>query len=79
MSTYKFSYKRKLLWKTTTVIGHRYDEHTDKMALFLPDGGILELSHWKDCTLRLGSDWVLAQKKMLEEQAGQSVPMKVGG
>lgn len=74
--TYKFKYRRKYLWRTLTVNGHRYDPTLDKMILYFADGSIEEVSVWSDCDTRLGPDWVLAAKKAMEEKAGQSIPVK---
>lgn len=75
--SYVFKFKRRFLWSKVTVIGHGYDEKQDKMVLYLPGGSIRELRKWSDCEVFLGTDWVLAQKKMMEEKAGQSIPLKV--
>lgn len=77
---YKFKFRRRfrLFFRTFKVIGHRYDDKLDKMVLYFPDSGVLEISRWKMCDAKLGPDWALAMKKDMEKQAGQSIPTAVG-
>jgi hypothetical protein len=75
--SYVFKFKRKFFWHKVTVIGHGYNEQQDKMVLYLPGGSIRELRKWRDCEVFLGTDWVLAQKKMMEEKAGTTIPLSV--
>jgi hypothetical protein len=72
---YVFKFRRRLFWKSFSVIGHGYDSAQDKMALYLPGGAIREIKRWRDCEVSLGTDWVLAQKAAMEKQAGQSIPV----
>jgi len=74
--TYIFRYRRKFLWKSHIVMGHAYDGAQDKMVLFFANGSVREVARWRDCEARLGTDWVLAQKKSLEEQTGQTIPIR---
>jgi hypothetical protein len=76
-STYRFSYRRRLFWRTFVVIGSKHEPQNDKMVLFFPDGGLREIARWSRCEARLGADWVAAMKKQMEAQAGQSIPLKV--
>jgi len=76
---YKFTYKRRW-WvpsKSFLVAGHRLEAPQDKMVLFFPDGGVREISEWSRCEVRLGTDWVIAQQKAMEKQAGQPIPLAV--
>jgi len=73
---YCFKFRRKWFWRSLTVVGHSYVVDQDKMVLFFEGGSVREIAHWKECELRLGVDWVLAQKRALEEQAGQAVPVR---
>lgn len=75
--TYKFKWRRILFQHTRKVIGHKYAVELDKMILYAEDGSIEEISHWKDCSARLGVDWVLATKKNVEKEVGQPVSLKV--
>ena len=75
--SYVFKFKRRFFWSKVTVIGHGYDATQDKMVLYRPDGSIQEVAHWRDCEVRLGTDWKVAQQKKMEEQAGTSIPLKV--
>jgi hypothetical protein len=74
---YKFQYKRRWFWKTVEVMGHRYDEKSDRMDLHLPSGAILSIGEWRKHSLKLGTDWVLATKSMMESESGQDVKLKV--
>jgi hypothetical protein len=76
--TYKFRYKRYFFYRAVTVIGHNYNDKTDKMVLYFPDGSIKEIPEWRKCHLKLEVDWVAAQKKYMEDKAGQTIPLKRG-
>lgn len=71
--TYKFKYRKRILFKSVTVIGHSFNKDLDRMSLLLQDGGIQEISGWSKYDCKLGSDWALALKKSMEEKAGQSI------
>ena len=73
---FKFKYKRKWLWHSYMVTGFKPDHQTDRMAIFFPDGGILEIPQWSKCHCRLGSDFFAFQHKKMESEAGQSIPLK---
>lgn len=75
---YVFKYRRRVFWSSVKVIGHNYDQPQNKMVLFLPDGSIREIANWSQCEASLGTDWVLARKKQLEQQSGQTIPLSVG-
>lgn len=70
---YRFRYKNGLFWTSKTVVGHRWDKDQDKMVLYKHDGAIEEIACWSKCSVRLGIDWVLAQKKAMEKQVGQPI------
>ena len=76
---YKFTYRRRwwTLSKSFVVAGHRLEPTQDKMVLFFPNGGVREIAEWSRCEIRLGTDWVVAQQKALEKQAGQPIPLAV--
>jgi hypothetical protein len=78
---YKFTYRpyKNFLWKTHIIIGHRFEQLTDKMCLFFANGSVVEIPHWKDCELKLGTDWALAVKASLEQQSGQTIPLNIKG
>jgi len=76
---YILRYKKGLFWKKVTVIGHNYDSNQDKMILFFEDGSLREISEWKKCEIKLGTDWVLARKKAMEAETGVDVKLNVGG
>jgi len=74
---YIFKYRKKWFWKKMNVIGHVYESTQDKMVLYFENGGIQEISEWKKCEIKLGPDWVLAKKKMLESESGIDVKLNV--
>lgn len=74
---YKFCWKSKFFWKTSLVTGHKYLPEQNKMVLYLPNGSIREISSWTSCEARLGIDWVLATKSMMEREAGTSIKLNV--
>jgi hypothetical protein len=78
MSTYKFVYRRKLLWKSLKATGHRLDKELNRMDIFHEDGSITSLSQWSKYDLKLGTDWVLFTKKQMEKESGQDVKLAVG-
>lgn len=70
---YRFRYRRRLFFRTVSVIGHTYDKEMDRLSLLLNDGGVKEIAKWSSCDCELGTDWVLAKKKDMEIAAGQPV------
>lgn len=58
-------------------MGHAYDEKSNKMVLYFENGGAREIKKWNGCELKLGQDWVLAQKKHLEAKTGQDIKLAV--
>lgn len=75
---YVFNYRRNYFWKSCKVAGHKHDANQDKMILFFSDGSVREIANWKDCEVKLGTDWVLAVKKSMEKESGQPVNLDVG-
>jgi hypothetical protein len=71
---YKFKWKRFLLPRSKTVVGHRYEKDQDKMVLFFENGGVREIKKWTRCECRLGADWAQAMKKQMEQKAGTTIP-----
>lgn len=71
--TYKFRFKNRLLFKSVSVIGHGLNRELDRMALYLPNGGVREIANWSKYDCKLGTDWVLAVKKNMEQKSGQTV------
>lgn len=74
---YKFKIKRFFFWKTYNVIGHQLHTELNRMDLFLPDGSLFSISQWDKYDLKLGTDWVLATKKKLEEESNQQITLRV--
>jgi hypothetical protein len=77
--TYTFRWKRFFFWHSRRVVGHKYEDEQDKMCLYFPDGSLEEITDWTRCAAKLGTDWVLMVKAALEKEAGQAVPVNVGG
>ena len=74
---YNFTFRRRFFWRSVVVTGHGYLAEQDKMVLYRPDGGLVEIKHWRDCEVKLGVDWKLAQQKNIEAKAGVSVPLSL--
>jgi len=73
--SYIFKYRKKgsLFWKKIEVDGHKFEKAQNKMVIFFKDGGLQEIADWKDHELKLGIDWVRAQKESMDEEAKTSV------
>jgi hypothetical protein len=75
MTSYKLKYRRWFFFKTLKIIGHRYEAGPDKFIAFFEDGSIDEIPKWSKCYVKLGVDWVNAQKKLMEEKSGTVIPV----
>lgn len=62
-------------WRKALIVGSRYDAPTDRMTLYFENGSIQEIPGWSTCGARLGTDWVLAQKEIMEKDAGQPIKL----
>lgn len=78
MKEYNFRYRRWLFWKTIKAIGHDYDDKLGMMVVLLPNGGLTTIKNWKQCELKLGSDWFIATRKEMENSIGMKIPTKIG-
>lgn len=68
---YKLKIKRKLFWKTyKNVTGHQFLKDVDRMDIFFEDK-IISIPRWSHCTLLLGADFILEQKKEIEKEVGR--------
>ncbi len=76
MKSFKFQWKRRLFWHTKTIVGFGLDKDLDRMQIFFENGTTLEISKWSKCDCLLGSDYFKIKHKMMEEKAGQSIPVK---
>jgi hypothetical protein len=76
---YRIKFKDGWKWRMFIIQGHRYEQSMNKMVLFFQDGSVREIPNWSSREVVLGVDWVLAVKKQMEAQSGQSVPLTVGG
>ena len=74
---YIFKYRKKWRWQSKLIEGHRLDQENNRMDLFMKNGSIFSIGNWSQYDLNLGSDWVLATKKKMEEEAG--VDIKLNG
>lgn len=74
---YYFIYARwyDLLWHRVKIIGHKATPELDRMDLYHKNGSITSISGWSKCDLRLGKDWVLATKELMEKESGQDVKL----
>lgn len=77
---YSFAYKRWrwAAWRKTKVVGHSLEigpggVATGAMVLYLPDGSIYRIPNWINCYMQLGTDWLVAQKKVMSTESGQSI------
>ena len=79
MKEYVFKYRRigKWMWSSVTVTGHQYSPANDKISLFLKDGSIHELPKFSELEIKLGTDWVLVTKEMMEKESGQDIKLNV--
>ena len=69
---YTLKYKRRFIWHTyKNVTGHTFNKDMNRMDVFFEDK-ILSIPQWDKCTLLLGSDFILQQKKDINKEAGQS-------
>ena len=76
--TYLFTYRKPATrkWISEEVVGHKYHAETDHMDLFYQNGTLLSIGDWKRCDLKLGKDWIMFTKAMMEEETGQSIKLK---
>jgi hypothetical protein len=73
--TYKVQLKRFLFWKSYVVTGHQVISQEDKLILYFADGSVLALKGYHNLSLKLGVDWVLFQKKQMEQESGQTISL----
>ena len=69
--SYKFKWKRNWFKHSQRVIGHTYDTPSDKMILYLPNGGLREIKKWSECEIFLGEDWKIAVDLKVKETTGK--------
>lgn len=81
--SYKFIYKRDGFFSFSKtidkVVGHKYMQDQDKMVIYKEDGSLQEIAKWSLCAVTLGTDWVAAIKKTMEQEAGTVVPLNIKG
>lgn len=65
-----FKGKKSIFWKKKKVTGHRYEREYDKMIMFKRNGAIEEIPEWSKKYVKLGVDFIAAQKKQIEKETG---------
>jgi hypothetical protein len=68
--------------ETSVVNGERQDaliegHNLEKMVLYFPNGALKVIADWKNCELKLDTDWVLFTKNRMEKESGQDVKLAV--
>lgn len=76
---YKIVYKylSSWFWKKIIVTGHSYQKELDKMVFFKKDGSIQEVPLWSKYHVKLGPDFLIAQKKQIEQETGVDVKLNI--
>lgn len=70
---YTFKYRKGFFWKTIKLAkGHAMNDSGTRMDVFLDDG-IISISEWDKCDMKLGSDFMLSQKEAMEDESGQNI------
>lgn len=72
----KFKHKSAFLWKRRKISGHVYMAEIDKMVLHFKQSRIEEIPEWSKHYVKLGSDFLLAQKEQMEKETGVDVKLK---
>lgn len=75
MQSYKLKYRKRFFWRSLTIVGHGYNDKMDRLTVDLPDGTTREFARWSLYDCKLGLDWIAVKKRLLEKQAGQSIPV----
>jgi hypothetical protein len=66
--TYK--YRSSWFWTKQVVTGHSYQKDSDKLVVFKKNGEIFEIPEWSKHYVKLGTDFIAAQKKTIEKETG---------
>ena len=77
MDTFKFQWKCGIFWKKRMINGFGYDKETDRMTIHFPDGGMYEIAQWSKRDCILGSDFFKFNHAKMEQNAGQTIPVKI--
>jgi hypothetical protein len=72
-----YKYKASWFWKKQKVTGHSYNKEVDKLVLFKKDGSLEEVAEWSKHHVKLGVDFVAAQKKQMEKETGTDIKLNV--
>jgi len=49
----------------------------NRMVLYFKNGALQTISDWRDCELKLDTDWVLFTKSKMERESGQDIKLAV--
>lgn len=73
--SYIFSYsKRGIFWRKLEAVGHKFDEGSDRMDIFLKPTGIVSIPNWMgNFWLKLGDDWHRMQEQQMSEEAQKEI------
>lgn len=74
-NSFKVKFRRRFIWRTLTVEGNVFLKDQDKMSFQLPDGTQREIPEWSKCEVKVGTDWLEAVKRNIEQQAGHAIPI----
>ena len=72
-----YKYKASWFWKKQKVTGHSYNKEVDKLILFKKDGSLEEVAEWSKHHVKLGTDFIAAQKKQMEKETGTDIKLNV--
>lgn len=75
--TITYKYSKNWFWKKQTVTGHSYQKDIDKLVLFKKDGSIEEVPEWSKHHVKLGVDFIAAQKKQMEKETGADIKLSI--
>ena len=76
MTTFKFQWKRRWFWYSKNVSGFSFDKERDRMCLYFPDGACYEIAHFSECDCFLGKDLFKLRHTKMEQEAGQTIPIR---
>jgi len=81
MTTYTIKFRRagQWFWRKETIIGSNLDKELNRMDLFYANGTIYSITKWSEYDLKLGTDWVIAEKQAMDLKAAQSVQTNIEG
>ena len=72
-----YKYKSSLFWKKQKITGHSYNKEVDKLVIFKKDGALEEIAEWSKHHVKLGVDFIAAQKKQMEKETGTDIKLNL--